>query len=66
MTATEIFGIICFMLAIILCGIAGKECRECLNYTDSISLRVLLKVFMFLYTMLILLSILFIYIIIIY
>lgn len=66
MTVIEIFGIICFIVVIILCGIAIKDCRKYLNYTNSFILRASLKIIIFLYILLILLSILFIYTTIIY
>lgn len=66
MTVIEIFGIICFIFIIILCSIVIKDCRKYLNYIDSFSLRTSLKIIIFLYILLILLSILFIYTTIIY
>ena len=48
MTAAEIFGIICFIFMIILSGVIIKDCWEYLNITDLLSLRILLKIAIFL------------------
>ena len=56
MTVAEIFGIICFMFTIILSGIIIKDCWEYLDITDSLNLRILLKIAIFLSLLLISLS----------
>ena len=61
MTVAEIFNIICFMFAIILSGIIIKDCWEYLDITDLLSLRILLKIAIFLSVLLISLSIFGIY-----
>ena len=61
MTVAEIFSIICFMFAIILSGIIIKDCWEYLDITDLLSLRILLKIAIFLSVLLISLSIFGIY-----
>ena len=61
MTAAEIFGIICFVFTIILSGIIIKDCWEYLDITDLLSLRILLKIAIFLSLLLISLSIFGIY-----
>lgn len=60
MTVAEIFGIICLIFAIILGSIIIKDCWEYLDITDSLNLRILLKIAIFLYLLLILLSTFFI------
>ena len=57
MTAAEIFGIICLIFIIILSGVIIKDCWEYLNITDLLSLRILLKIAIFLSLLLISLSI---------
>jgi hypothetical protein len=61
MVVVEIFGIICLIFAIILSGVVIKECWEYLDITDSLSLRILLKIAIFLGLLLISLSAFFIY-----
>lgn len=56
MTVAEIFSVICFMFAIILSGIIIKDCWEYLDITDLLSLRILLKIAIFLSVLLISLS----------
>ena len=56
MTAVEIFSIICFIFIIILSGVIIKDCWEYLNITNSLSLRILLKIAIFLSILLISLS----------
>lgn len=56
MTVIEIFGIICLLFAIILSGITVKDCWEYLDITDSLSLRILLRLAIFLSLLLISLS----------
>ena len=56
MTAVEIFSIICFIFIIILSGVIIKDCWEYLNITNSLSLRILLKIAIFLSVLLISLS----------
>ena len=56
MAIAEIFGIICLIFAIILSNIIIKDCREYLDIADSLSLRILLKIAIFLSALLILLS----------
>ncbi|MBR4983961.1 MAG: hypothetical protein IKY94_15550 [Lachnospiraceae bacterium] len=60
MTVVEVFSIICLLFAIILSGIIIKDCWEDLNITDSLSLRILLKIAIFLHLLLISLSTFFI------
>lgn len=60
MTVVEIFSIICLIFAIILGGIIIKSCWEYLDITDSLSLRILLKIAIFLHLLLISLSTFFI------
>ena len=57
----EIFSIIYFIYIIILCGIIIKDCWEYLGITDSLGLRILLKLAIFLSLLLILFLIFFIY-----
>jgi len=61
MTVMEIFYIICFMFEIILCGFIIKDCWEYLGFVDSLGLRILFKIVVFLNLLLILLSTFFIY-----
>ena len=56
MTVIEIFYIICFMVEIILCGFIIKDCWEYLDIIDSLGLRILFKIVVFLNLLLILLS----------
>ena len=56
MTVAEIFSAICFMFAIILSRIIIKDCWEYLDITDSLNLRILLKIAIFLSVLLISLS----------
>ena len=56
MVVTEIFGIICLIFTIILSGVVIKDCWEYLDITDSLSLRILLKIAIFLSLLLISLS----------
>ena len=61
MTVIEIFYIICFIFEIILCGFIIKDCWEYLDIIDSLGLRILFKIVVFLNLLLILLSTFFIY-----
>ena len=61
MIVIKIFGIICLLFAIILCGIIIKDCWKYLGITDSLGLRILLKLAIFLSLLLILFLIFFIY-----
>lgn len=56
MTVAEIFGIICLIFTIILSGVVIKDCWEYLDIIDSLSLRILLKIAIFLSLLLISLS----------
>jgi hypothetical protein len=60
MVVVEIFGIICLIFTIILSGVVIKDCWEYLDITDSLSLRILLKIAIFLSLLLISLSTFFI------
>ena len=62
MTVAEIFSIICLIFTIILSSIIIKECWEYLGITDYLSLRILLKIAIFLSVLLISLSTFVIYI----
>lgn len=56
MAVAEIFGIICLIFTIILSGVVIKDCWEYLDIIDSLSLRILLKIAIFLSLLLISLS----------
>ena len=56
MTVVEVFGIICLVFAIILSGVVIKDCWEYLDITDSLSLRILLRLAIFLSLLLVSLS----------
>jgi hypothetical protein len=56
MAVAEIFVIIYLIYIIILSGVVIKDCWEYLDITDSLSLRVLLKIAIFLSLLLISLS----------
>ena len=66
MIAAKIFSIIYFTFTIILSGVIIKDCWEYLDFTDSLSLKILLKIAIFLGLLLISLSIFVIYNTIIY
>ena len=58
MAVAEVFSIICLLFTIILSSVVIKDCWEYLGITDSLSLRILLKISIFLIIIAIFLSLL--------
>ena len=56
MAVAEVFSVICLLFAIVLSGVVIKDCWEYLDITDSLSLRILLRLAIFLSLLLVSLS----------